>query len=222
MKNEDYNNHNTNTKYINDIKINTIMKLIIVRHGETVENVNKIVQGWKFGTLNEKGKEQAKKVAERLKNEKIDVAYSSDLERAMETTKEIMRSHPHIPLIPEKALREKNSSIWEGKKKQERDDFLKKHHLSLNDYRPHGGESIPDVQSRIVSFYNKLLHMYSTETILLVSHGGALTALYLYLFKSHHSEFEKYHPQNTAVTILEIDDDKNHTVHILNCLKHLG
>jgi len=38
------------------------MKLIIVRHGETHENVKKIIQGWTVGTLNEKGKEQAKKL----------------------------------------------------------------------------------------------------------------------------------------------------------------
>ncbi len=199
------------------------MKLIIVRHGETYENAAGIVQGWSCGTLNDKGKEQAKKVALRLKDEKIDVCYSSDLERTMQTAQEIMKFHPKATLIPEKALREKNSSVWEGKKKQERSEFLKKHHLNLNDYRPErGGESIPDVQKRIVEFYKRLLQRYTTETILLVSHGGALTVFYLYLFKSHHSEFQKYHPENTAVTILEIDDDKKHTVHVLNCVKHLG
>jgi probable phosphoglycerate mutase len=197
------------------------MRLIIVRHGETVENVAKIVQGWSCGTLNETGIQQAKKVAERLKNEKIDVCYSSDLERTMKTAQEIMKYHNGVQLIPEKALREKNSSIWEGKKREERDEFLKKHHLSLEEYKAEGGESIPDVQLRMVAFYNALVKKYTTETILLVSHGGSLTAFYLWLFKSDFSEFKKYHPENTAVTILEVDNDKKHTVHVLNCITHL-
>ncbi len=197
------------------------MKLIIVRHGETVENRAGIVQGWSCGTLNENGIQQAKKVALRLKDEHIDVAYSSDLDRTMKTAQEIMKFHPGVPLIPEKALRERNSSIWEGKKREERQAFLQKHNLVLYDYQPEGGESTPDIQKRMVAFYNTLLHKYTTETILLVGHGGSLTAFYLYLFKADHTEFLKYHPENTALTILEVSDDKKHSVHVLNCVKHL-
>jgi len=58
-----------------------VTRLIFVRHGETEENKAKIVQGQKHGKLSEEGLEQAKKVAERLKDEKIDFIYSSDLDR---------------------------------------------------------------------------------------------------------------------------------------------
>jgi len=64
--------------------------------------------------------------------------------------------------------------------------------------------------------------MHSKQTVLLVSHGGPLTLLYLYIFKKNIEEYRTYHPQNTAVSILEIDETKKHTVHILNCVKHLG
>ncbi|MBW2970484.1 histidine phosphatase family protein, partial [Candidatus Woesearchaeota archaeon] len=53
------------------------MKLIIVRHGQTIENAKKICQGQSLGTLSEKGIKQAKKIGERLKNEKIDKIYVS-------------------------------------------------------------------------------------------------------------------------------------------------
>ena len=65
------------------------MRLILTRHGKTVENMNDIMQGWLPGELSEEGKEQAKHVAERLKDRKIDVAYSSDLKRCVDTAKEI-------------------------------------------------------------------------------------------------------------------------------------
>ena len=45
------------------------MKLIITRHGETIENTEGIIQGHLHGTLSKLGKEQARKVAERLKKE---------------------------------------------------------------------------------------------------------------------------------------------------------
>ena len=66
------------------------MKLIIVRHGETEENVSGIIQGHGFGELNRKGLEQAKKVAGKLKGEKIDIAYVSGLERTKKTADEIL------------------------------------------------------------------------------------------------------------------------------------
>ena len=65
------------------------MKLIITRHGETEENKAGIIQGHLPGHLSEAGIEQAKKVAFRLKDEKINFIYSSDLDRAADTAKEI-------------------------------------------------------------------------------------------------------------------------------------
>ena len=61
------------------------MKLIIVRHGETIENQAKILQGHLPGTLSNKGIEQAKTIALNLKQEKIAAIYSSDLARAADT-----------------------------------------------------------------------------------------------------------------------------------------
>ena len=83
------------------------MKLIITRHGETEENKAGIIMGHLHGTLSENGKEQAKKVALRLKEEKIDAIYSSDLARSSDTAKEIAKYHPKTPLIFAKDLREK-------------------------------------------------------------------------------------------------------------------
>jgi len=74
------------------------MKLIITRHGETEENKNRIIQGHIDGTLSQLGLEQAKKLAERLKDEKIDLIFSSDLGRALNTAKEVAKFHKDIPL----------------------------------------------------------------------------------------------------------------------------
>jgi len=67
------------------------MKLIIVRHGETEENKKGIVMGHLPGKLSQEGINQIKKVALRLKDEKIDFIYSSDLTRASDTGLLILR-----------------------------------------------------------------------------------------------------------------------------------
>ena len=64
------------------------MKLIIVRHGQTDANITGIIQGHGESNLTLLGKKQAQKIALRLKEEKIDYAYSSDLRRAKETAEE--------------------------------------------------------------------------------------------------------------------------------------
>ena len=95
------------------------MKLIITRHGETEENKADIMQGHLPGRLSLVGRKQAKKVALRLKNEKIDFIFSSDLTRASDTAKEIAKFHPKTPITFVKELRERNLGEFQGKKKNE-------------------------------------------------------------------------------------------------------
>ena len=199
------------------------MKLILIRHGETHENVAGIIQGQGPGRLTDIGKEQAKKVGLRLKNEKIDVAYVSDLERTCNTAKEILhynQNNQKIPVVYTKELRERNFGIYEGLPREEWRELLEKNKEQYTGTIT-GGESRLEVTKRIVAFCDKLLKKHKQETVLIVSHGGPLTLLYLHLFEKSQEEYKNYHPSNAAVTILEISDDKKHTVYILNCVKHL-
>jgi len=91
------------------------MKLILTRHGETIENQKKIMQGHLGGHLSENGKWQVRKLALRLKNEKIDAMYSSDLKRAADTAKEIAKYHKNIQINFVQELREVNLGSLTGK-----------------------------------------------------------------------------------------------------------
>ena len=73
------------------------MRIILVRHGETEDNKKRIIQGHLPGKLSDKGIEQARKVANRLKNEKVDYIFSSDLDRAKSTAEEIAKFHQEKP-----------------------------------------------------------------------------------------------------------------------------
>ncbi|MBI4162713.1 MAG: histidine phosphatase family protein [Candidatus Aenigmarchaeota archaeon] len=90
------------------------MKLIIVRHGESLANTQMLFEGSSHGELTELGIQQAKKVGLRLKNEKIDIAYVSDLKRAQDTSAEILKFHVDTPVIPTEELRERHYGTLES------------------------------------------------------------------------------------------------------------
>jgi broad specificity phosphatase PhoE len=93
------------------------MKLILTRHGETEENKLGIMQGHMPGKLSGLGIEQAKRLALRLKEERIDFIYSSDLARASDTAKAIAKYHPNTPIEFVEELRERDLGEFQGKKK---------------------------------------------------------------------------------------------------------
>lgn len=84
--------------------------LFLVRHGETVDNARQIMQGQTQGCLNEKGREQARVVAERLAAEPVDAIVASDLQRAIQTAEIIAEPHG-LPVVTTSLLRERD---WGG------------------------------------------------------------------------------------------------------------
>jgi broad specificity phosphatase PhoE len=84
-----------------------IIRVYIVRHGETEENKQKIIQGHLDTPLNSEGERQADLVAHALKDVPFDVCYSSDLRRAVDTAKRILVNHSRAELQIEEAVRER-------------------------------------------------------------------------------------------------------------------
>lgn len=192
------------------------MKLILTRHGETEENTKKIIQGQSIpGTLTERGKQQARKLAQRLQNEHINIIYSSDLGRAANTTKEIVKLKANIPVEYVKDLRERNFGQLEGRRHHE-------YTASPQENQKDSRESLEEMQTRAQSFLHRILHKHKNETVLFVSHGGFNLAL---IATIHNQSLESIDvstkQKNTAVSIFEIDEDKNHRVLCMNCVEHL-
>ncbi|MEK6856229.1 MAG: histidine phosphatase family protein [Nanoarchaeota archaeon] len=92
-----------------------ICKIYLFRHGQTFYNREHIFTGWKDSQLTPKGKRQAQKVAIKLKNKKIDLAFQSDLSRSKQTLKEVLKYHPKTKIITDKRIRERSYGTLEGK-----------------------------------------------------------------------------------------------------------
>ncbi len=151
------------------------MKVIVVRHGETYGNVNHIVESQAHGRLTAYGMEQASAIAYQLKDVPIDIVYTSNQQRSVDTAFIIAEHHPAASFIPVHQLRERNQGDYEGKRWEDvpfqefEGEFLHR--------RIPGGESWHDVERRVGLFLNELYSTHPNVTVLLVTHPGPAKAI---------------------------------------------
>ena len=187
-----------------------MVKIIITRHGETEENKQGILQGHLPGVLSNLGIEQAKQLAKRLKNERIDLIFSSDLARASDTAKEIAKLHPEIKLFLVPELRERDQGTITGKSIKE---------IDWN--KPRDTEKSEAMLKRASSFISNLIKKYPDKTVLLVGHNGINKEIIAALLNKGVEELRQIEAQkNTAITIFEINKDKIE-IKLMNCTEHL-
>lgn len=137
-----------------------MIKLYLVRHGETVDNANHIMQGQTQGELNDKGREQAREVAAKMAGEKIDVFVSSDLWRAIETCSIIAEPHG-IDVMTTKLLRERDWGSFTGR-----------YIPDLKDVEwPDDIEPIDSLKMRAGLFIDFIRENFPEKTVLAVGHG---------------------------------------------------
>jgi broad specificity phosphatase PhoE len=151
------------------------MKLTLVRHGETVENVAGIIQGQMPGRLTERGKRQAREAARQLRGRSFDAIYCSDLKRCLDTAEPIRMVFHGVPFITAELLRERNGGSLQGKP-----IALLEAHRARGDWFTYplpGGESWDDVRTRQVGFLNTLLERYPDKSVLIITHGGPVRGI---------------------------------------------
>jgi broad specificity phosphatase PhoE len=192
------------------------MKLILTRHGETIENTKKIGQGHMPGRLTANGKRQARKVAFKLRKERIDCIYSSDLARAFDTAKIISKYHKKAPLIPAEELKECDLKGWTGKKYPITPKERKRMTQLYGKV-----ESRVSMRRRAKKMLDKAYSRFPNGCVLFVGHNGINKALISVIMRKPASYMSKIHQHNTAVNIFEIREDGKHKIHLLNCKKHL-
>lgn len=189
--------------------MNNSMKLILTRHGETEGNIKKILAGVN-DNLAQKGKEQAERLANRLKNEKIDAIFSSPIKRAKETAKIIAKYHPKTPFNVVDELKEIELGSYEGKGFYEVDW----------DKMPKDVESRASMFNRVQIIIEKVLKGYPKGTVLFVAHNAVNKAIIRFLRKWHPEDKKSIPQGNTAITIFEINKKERKEI-LFNCMKHL-
>ena len=156
-----------------------------VRHGQTDANLQGVLQGHLDTPLGEKGRAQARAAAERLKHEKFDLFYTSDLSRAYETAQIIGRVLGMEP-VPLTELREWHLGTLEGRPhselRTEYPDIIESFRFDrADDIAVPGGESRKEFFTRIAACLDRLRRENPGARILFVSHGGSLRAVYRHI-----------------------------------------
>ncbi len=201
------------------------MKIIIVRHAETDENVDGgLALRASEVLLNEEGIKQAEKLGHHLKNHKISHAYSSPLKRAIHTAEKVLAYHLEAEIVVIDHLDEQNLGVAETMPKAVWKEIKKKSTEPWHLFKAEKGESYIEMQERTVKFFHSLLVKHlADDTILIVSHGGALGVLLLDILEKELTEenYRDNQPKNTEFTILEFFNNGEKKIHVLNSREHL-
>jgi broad specificity phosphatase PhoE len=148
-------------------------EIILVRHGETDFNASGIFRGRADAPLNENGRRQAALLGEYLSNEKLSVIYSSPLIRAVKTA-EAIAGHHRLGVNIADSLNDIDCGEWQGlslNEVQARDEETYRDWLDTPEQvRIPGGESLQEVQDRVLPFVQDAVLKYKGGIIVLVSH----------------------------------------------------
>jgi probable phosphoglycerate mutase len=156
-------------------------RIIAIRHGETTWNVDTRIQGRLDIPLNATGRSQAARMAQALKHEPIAAVYASDLVRAWETAEYLGRAHG-LTVNVEAGLRERGFGDFEGMTFAEIETRLPEQSMRWRkrdpEFAPSGGESLVDLNRRVVEAVERLAARHPGELIAMVGHGGVMDVLY--------------------------------------------
>jgi alpha-ribazole phosphatase len=194
-------------------------KLILIRHGETDWNLKRKYCGFLDIGINEEGKKQARKLYERLKEEKIQKVYSSDRKRTIQTAKIIFKKIK-IEKIPD--LREMHFGIFEGLTYRQ---IMKRYPLVYKKWLkdPYDtaipeGEELREFKKRIVRAFKEIIALNKNKTVAVVAHGGVISAFLNHILKS--KNFWDHLPNSSSLSIVEYKNGKpkiklfNDTLHL--------
>lgn len=188
-----------------------IKKLYLMRHGETLFNVLKKVQGACDSPLTEKGIQQAKLARDFFQENgiKFDHLYASTQERACDTLEIISESKEYQRL---KGLKEMNHGLYEGEPQ-----FLQPDGAEYFEtfYSQFGGESLSAVQKRMSSTLQHIMALDDHQQVLAVSHNGACVSFLQTLQQENKDELIQAYP-NCAIFIFNYMDKQFELVDIID------
>lgn len=150
------------------------MKLYVVRHGQTDQNVLGLVQGDTESDLTEKGREEAKALQDLVKSLNVDIVVSSPLRRAVDTAKLITNNEKEI--IIDDRLIERDFGLSEGKPVDE-ELTVKYWNFKLNT-DINQVEKVQDLMFRITEFIEDMRNKYDDKKVLVVAHSAILRAIH--------------------------------------------
>ncbi len=199
------------------------MRLILVRHGETMYNAQRRFTGQSDVPLNLFGMQQAAALADCLATEHLDVIVTSDLERTHITAEAIARYHG-LPIREDIDLREMALGEWEG---FTYDEVLAKDAKLVAQWRadpatfaPPGGETVAQLRDRCATSLRRWQTQYPEASVLWVTHGGFIGVLLCHVLDIDLKRRWQFRHDNASISELYVSGERvtivrlNETAHI--------
>ncbi|MBV9615337.1 MAG: histidine phosphatase family protein, partial [Ktedonobacteraceae bacterium] len=179
------------------------MRLIVVRHGETLYNMQDRLTGQSDIPLSPPGERQAVSVGTYLANEKLDCIVSSDLQRARATALAIA-THHELPVEEDPDIREIAFGSWEGMLLSEiataEPELLALWRINSSSFAPPGGETPAQLHTRVARALDRWYARYPDGNIVWVTHGGLLGVLTCHLLAIDINHRRQFHFDNASVS----------------------
>ena len=166
-------------------------KLVLVRHGQSEWNAKNLFTGWKDPKLTDLGIQEAIKAGELLdtRNLKFDLMFTSDLFRAQETGRLILKqiNQKDIEIIQDQSLNERNYGDLAGLNKDEAREKWGEEQVHIwrrsFDVPPPGGESLKNTAERVLPYFEREImpKVKKGLNILVAAHGNSLRSLVMHL-----------------------------------------
>ncbi len=177
-------------------------RIILVRHGQTPWNLDKIFRGSRDIPLNDQGREEARLAGEWLKGETIHAAYASPLSRARDTGEAIARHHG-LPVSDLPGLTDLNYGDWEGmpltEVKEKYADLYRQWETAPHTVRFPHGETLDEVKARALEAVEAVVSRHPGQVVLLAAHRAVNKVLIAAFIGLDNSHFWRIGQDTTAI-----------------------
>lgn len=188
------------------------MKLILVRHGETIWNKQNRFQGKTDIPMSKIGLRQAKLLAKKLSNKRIGMIYTSKLKRAIKTAEIIKKFHKNAKIIKERNLNEVSWGLWEGLTKSEvkkkYPEMSKEREKDRFNFKVPNGESQMELKIRIKKILKKIINQTKDKNLLIVGHRNVNKIILGLLLNWNNKKMMSIDFHNASVTMLNVENNK--------------
>lgn len=188
--------------------------LVLIRHGQSIWNLQNRFTGWVDVPLSDQGVQEAREAASKISSMSFDVAYTSALSRAKRTLAIILETLSwDIPVISDQALNERHYGDLQGLNKDELrrqygDDQVKIWRRSY-DTPPPNGEALKDTAARTLPFFERCImgDIRQGRNVLVVAHGNSNRSIVMKLDGLTKDEVLELNLETGVPVVYEIDSN---------------
>jgi alpha-ribazole phosphatase len=195
-----------------------MIRLLLIRHGQTAWSVQRRYQGTTDIALDDKGQQQAAALGAHFTGKTVHAVYSSNLARAMQTAEHIARA-VGVPVTPDSRLRETSFGLWEGltyAQIQERyPQELAAWQADPLTNLPPQGEGLSRLTARVSEAVRDIEAGHAGQTVAIVAHGGVVRAIICHVLNLPSRVFWRMEVGAASVSELHLYGDTA-TIALLN------